>query len=72
MQTIVCLRKDVRCLGCIGLELKKYHRMEMPRYFKNTEVNRTWGNVSVAFHHCEVMIALSVTQHRAHFLQPLL
>lgn len=44
--------------------------MEMLKYFKNTEVNRTWGNVSMAFH--EVMIALSVTQHRAYFSQPLL
>lgn len=44
--------------------------MEMLRYFKNTEVNRTWGNVSVAFHHSEVMIALSVTQHRTYFLHP--
>lgn len=44
----------------------------MLKYFKNTEVNRTWGNVSMAFHHYEVMFASSVTQHRAYFSQPLL
>lgn len=69
MQTILCLRKDVRCLGCIGFKLKKYHSV-FQEYFKNTEVNRTWGNISMAFHYYEVVIALSVTQHRAYFSQP--